>query len=324
MQDLKSKQMLGKEVKEILERARMCYLYSQSPNFCFDFIARKEELIMLIKLLFNIDSITPSMAFDMKNIAGSLSGCPLIIGKKTRAGEMEDDVVYVRYGINSITPSTLENFLIHNIMPCIISARGGYYLSINGEKLREIRLRKAFSIGMLAERAGISRRMVLKYERNEANPTIEIAEKLFKILDRDFSKEIDVFSQHFAYADDEFDIIEDFLTNYKKKIIEKLSEFNLKVKAVKRAPFDAIALTLEDEKFTTRAEEKPRLSQEEARFFREVIETTLINGFFVFKERKGEELEGIPIIGEREINKMHSHKELVELIEKRKAYSSKT
>ena len=211
------------------------------------------------------------------------------------------------------------------MLPCIISARGGYYLSIDGDKLRELRLRKAFSIGMLAESIGISRRMVLKYERNEANPTIEIAEKLFRILDEDFAREIDILSQDFSSLhEDEFDIIASFLTSYKRKIIEKLSEFDLSVKAVKRAPFDAIALTPEDEKLTTRAEEKPKLTKEEAKFLKEILETMLINGFFVFKESEREELNGIPIIGEREINRMHSHRELIELIEKRKAYSSKT
>ena len=88
MQDLKNKEALAKEVEEILERDGVRYIHSRFSNFCFDFIAKKEELMMLIKLLFNIDSITPSMAFDMKNIASSLSGAPIIIGRKTRAGDM--------------------------------------------------------------------------------------------------------------------------------------------------------------------------------------------------------------------------------------------
>lgn len=184
---MQNKPLLAGEVKHVFERGNVEFIECLS-GFCFDFVAKKKNLIMLLKLLFNIDSLSSDIAGDLKAVASSLSTPPLIVGKKTRVGEMEDGVVYERYGINSITPNTLEDALVHNILPSIVSARGGYYVEIDGEKLREIRTGKSISLGELAEKAGITRRMAAKYERENASPTLSIALKLGEYLSPNFAQ----------------------------------------------------------------------------------------------------------------------------------------
>jgi len=51
---------------------------------CFDLIAKKADLKLLIKILKNIDSLSTEQSEELLNIARVLQAVPLIIGSRTR------------------------------------------------------------------------------------------------------------------------------------------------------------------------------------------------------------------------------------------------
>jgi len=313
-----SKPQLAGEVRHIFERGSFEFIEC-AGGFCFDFVAKKKTLTLLLKLLFNIDSLTPEIAGDMKALAGSLSTSPLVVGKKTRSREMEDGVVYERYGINSITPNTLEDALVHHILPSIISARGGYYVEIDGEKLREMRIKKAISLGELSDKAGVTRRMMCKYEQENASPALSTAIKLGEHLDEEFITCVNIFSMPVVEENSELEM---FSSVYKKAVFSKLSSVGMEVHPAKRAPFDAVALAPEEKKaMLGRAEEKALSSgAEEVTFLKQMLELILMDAFFVFNDCCREKsIEGVPVLIKKEIDKIRSTEELLELIEKRKS-----
>ena len=64
---------------------------------CFDFFARKDVILWLIKVLINIDSLQQYHADELKLLGNLFSGTPLLVGEKTHRELLADGVVYNRY-----------------------------------------------------------------------------------------------------------------------------------------------------------------------------------------------------------------------------------
>jgi len=158
---------------------------------CFDLVARRGHVLLLLKVLFNIDGLSVSSAEEMKYLAERLVCSPLVVGERTCNKPLERGVVYIRYGIPSINLQTLQDFFVSGMPPLIYAAPGGVYVDIDGDALREARMRRKISLGDLASRLGVSRRAVNKYEEG-MNATIEVAMKLESILDMALSRPIEL------------------------------------------------------------------------------------------------------------------------------------
>ena len=81
---------------------------------CFDFIARKDVILWLIKVLVNIDSLQQYHANELKLLGNLFSGTPLLVGEKTHRELLEDGVVYKRYSVPAVNPPTLASILFHD------------------------------------------------------------------------------------------------------------------------------------------------------------------------------------------------------------------
>ena len=90
----------------------------------FDLVARKNLLILLLKTFLNIDSINEHNAYEMKQLANIFLASPIIIGEKSRNGQLEEGVVYERYDIPTIGFETFKNMIIYNEYPEILADRG--------------------------------------------------------------------------------------------------------------------------------------------------------------------------------------------------------
>ncbi len=97
----------------------------------FDFIARRDNILVIIKVLNNIDALNEDVAEELTSIARFLEGVSLVIGTKTCSLPLEDDVIYYRYNVPIITYATLDNYL-HGVPPLICAAPGGFYVNIDG------------------------------------------------------------------------------------------------------------------------------------------------------------------------------------------------
>jgi len=101
---------------------------------CFDLIAKQKNILILVKLLENIDSFREDQAYELRKLSSMLSGLPLLIGRNIRrSSELEDGVIYSRYEIPAISKETLRNLLVHHLPPLIYAHRGGLRVKIDGE-----------------------------------------------------------------------------------------------------------------------------------------------------------------------------------------------
>ncbi len=214
---------------------------------CFDIVAKKEDNVFLIKILYNVDSLKGDMAEEMKKVAKLLNATPIVVGEKFKFDFLERGVVYNRYGLPVINTASFHDFIIENIPPMVYSAPGGYYVKLDSEKIRLAREELGISLGEMAKYLGVSRRAVKKYEEG-IDTSVDNALKLEDLLGTYIIKAIDL--RNFVKETREFEEDpEKFQLGEKEaEIIEQLRVLGIKVYPIKHAPFDVV--TKPDEKDT--------------------------------------------------------------------------
>ncbi len=149
---------------------------------CFDIAAKKGRKMLLLKALSNVDSIQEEQANSLKTIAANLEATALIAGERTRRERLDEDVIYHRFDIPTISTRSLDNFLMEEAEPMIASARGGLFAEIDSKLLREKRQSSGMTQSELARKAGTTKKTIYEHERANKKAPLEMAEALEKLL----------------------------------------------------------------------------------------------------------------------------------------------
>ncbi len=230
-------------VIKILEKAGFKVTdISETKPRCFDIAAKKDVINLLIKALYNIDSLKAEMAEEMKILAKLLSSSPIVVGEKFKMNFLERGVVYNRYGLPVVNTATFYDLIVEGIYPMVYSAPGGYYVKLDGKKIKEIRKKLGLSLGEVAKMLGVSRRLIKKYEEG-MDASIENAIKLVEILGSFVIKSVNVFD---FKIDEEIKERKVEFSKTEEKIIEQLKDIGVRVYPIKHAPFDVISKTEEE------------------------------------------------------------------------------
>lgn len=203
---------------------------------CFDLLARKNEQILLIKVLEDANSISRQYTEEMVAVASYANASPLIIAEKA-GSKLEDNIVYSRFDIYTLNLSTFMS-CINNRFPFIKRGKAGLTASVRGKKLRERREELGYSLNALSKKVGVTSRMIIKYENENSEVTINRAMKLYDLFGHQVFNEIDVFLRS--------EIENKFETEVSRKYIE----LGFNAIETKKTPFDIIARKDEELIFT--------------------------------------------------------------------------
>ena len=211
----------------------------------FDLAARRSELTLLTKIMRNIDGMSEEVAKSIKRAAFCLLASPIMVGERTCTSFLEDDVVYHRYGIPALNTQTLYDYFVEEVHPCVYSATGGMYVSIDGEAMKLAREKKKLSLGDIASELGVSRRSVSKYEEGGMSTTIEIALKLEEILDTKLIEPLKVLKTEFeAQSSDILKAgVEEATSSLEKDILSMMEEIGFEILTTAYAPFSAVSFS---------------------------------------------------------------------------------
>jgi len=209
---------------------------------CFDFAARREKHLAFIRVPNNVGSVSMKDASELQAISDCFSATPLFIGDRNRRKSLEDDTVYIRYNICTITCKTLEDMVFREMHPLVEAGPGGYYVKLDGNIIREKRQKLGLSVGKLAEMIGISRRTLYGYEKGMAKASVSAAYNLEWILGVPVVQPVNVFQRNsegtgFFAAARRVVIKNRFL----QTVLGKFAHFNFRVASTGRAPFDFVA-----------------------------------------------------------------------------------
>jgi len=167
----------------------------ESRPSCFDFAARKDENLILLRAQKDIDSISPSDSAELREISRSTSAASLFISDNARGKPLEEDTVYSRYNVSVVTRGTFENIVSHKSYPLIQAGPGGYYVEIDGPAIRRRRQELGLSVGKIAEMSAVSRRTVYGYEQGMAKASVSAAYNLMSSLGIPVARPINVYER---------------------------------------------------------------------------------------------------------------------------------
>ena len=282
--------------KNLLEETSLILLKEgftiKNVKKCFDLLARKEDKILLIKIITDANSLNQESISEMRRTAGCIDSTPLIITEKS-GDDLEDNVVYSRFGVFTMNKNTFQNSLKQKL-PFIKSGKAGLTASIDGKKLRQEREKEDLSLKDISRKIGVSKRMVINYENSNSNIAVQKAWKLYDLFGQEIFNKIDIFSE-----------IEEAVYSCSSDVGKKYTQLGFNAVETRRNIFDIIAkkereliLTSVGDKFNKELSSLSRLLDAES--------------LIVF-ERKKPELE-IPTISKEEFLEIETEKELIKII----------
>lgn len=300
----------------------------RARNVSFDFIARRDDLLLIVKVLYNVLSFTKENAEEMRIVANMLGGVPLIIGTKSGRQNVIEGIVYVRYNIPIMHPNTLKEYLMEGVPPFIFAARGGFYVHLDGDLLRNLRKKRNISLGKLASDVGVSRKSIQMYEENKMNPMVEVAIRIEEYFRHPIIKPLDPLKR---VEEDEFDeetlkIEHDESHKIEGAVYERLRQLGYYVVSMRKAPFDALT----KEKDISSSAHHHVIILGVDRTLREAAAKGYILGniasvaekdsVVIIAEKKlhKENIRGTPVVLKKELEKIEGADEMYDLILERK------
>ena len=281
----------------------------------FDFIAKRERLRLIIKVLQNIDTLRGPSAMELIRISKLTYAAPIVVGEKTGGGPLEHGVVYFRHRVPILSPDTFHDY-IEGEMPFISSGPGGFYASIDGRRLHQRREELGFSIGYLSNKIGTSRRSISLYESGSA-VTIDVYLKLEEVLGEDLGKSIDLtdISKNLEMPPEESPLENDFLV----EVLNLMMMHGMDFHPVRKFPFDAIMKETIEEFFLIGLMESLDHNLLRINAMKNISQIFGNDSFVISRLRTSKELlGGCPVINMSELREIHEKEKLQTLIEKRK------
>ena len=195
---------------------------------CFDLLARKQDKILLIKVLEDANAVS-KVHVDEMNVVSSYIGAVSIIIAEKAGNKLEDNILYTRFNLYTLNFITFVNS-IKNKFPFVKRTQAGFTASIAGNKLREKREEKGYSLNYLSKRVGVTSRMIDKYEKGDSEITITKAMKIYDIFGHKVFNEINIFSGNNKIE-----------SNYKSDFSKKYIDLGFEAADTSKSPFDIIA-----------------------------------------------------------------------------------
>jgi len=195
---------------------------------CFDVLARRNGQILLVKVLEDANSISRQYTEEMIAVASYINASPLIIAEKA-GNKLEENIVYSRFDIYTLNFNTFLN-CINNRFPFIKRSQAGLTASVVGRKLREKREELGYSLNALSKKLGVTSRMIIKYENENSEVTINRAMKIYDLFGENVFNEVNVFMQQ-----------KELESKFETEVSRKYVELGFDATETKKTPFDIIA-----------------------------------------------------------------------------------
>ena len=204
------------------------YVIKNLTRTCFDILARRNGQILLVKVLEDANSISKEYTDEMLSVAAYIGASSIIVADKA-GDKLEENIVYTRFGIYTLNFNTFVN-CVNNRFPFIKRSQAGLTASISGKKLKERREELGYSLNALSKKVGVTSRMMMKYENENSEITINKARKLYGIFGHQVFAQVDVFSKN-KIPESKFESV----------VSRKYVELGFDATETKKTPFDIIS-----------------------------------------------------------------------------------
>lgn len=278
-------------------------------NACFDLVAKRPDLTLVLKVFNNIDALREEHAAELRKIAVLFNAAVLVIGEKSKAFALRKGVLYERQGIAVMSLECLKE-LLEEHFPSVRYFKGKSIVELDSKKLRQKRKELGLTLQQLAGKIGSTVESVHRYEKG-ASASLATAEKLEDALSASLVQKINLFEEELP---EEKHLFEDF---FEDSALGKVHDLGVKLAVFKHSPFKAygkpsksllIGKVLVKHDFERKAVE---LAKTKKAF----QGTPLI----ISRELKYSRVAKIPVVAEEELDSLSKFKDLMKLIRERES-----
>ena len=308
---------LLEETRDILSRAGfyVSEIYSRRLSG-FDFVARRDDTLVIIKILNNVDALTEKYAAELKTLSSVLKASVILIGARDSDGALENDVIYYRFSIPTLTIKTLHDHLLEGIPLTAYAGPGGLYINIDENKLRHLRKEKNISLGSFARHVKVSRRSVQMYEEG-MNTRIDVAYRIEEFLQTSITQPFDILRRYYTRKHEPSQqpkLDPEKFKEFELEILRLLQNVGYKIIPVGKCPFEAFSKDRENILLTS-IQQNNEILLDRAHVLSSLAKIIERNAVLITdKETSKHNLKGTPIILRRELKKIHDPEDVIDLV----------
>jgi len=283
----------------------------------FDIVARLDNRLLVIKILSNVDAFSKENAEEISTLAEALGASPLLIGERSGSGEIDESIVYSRFGVPIISLKTLADHLLEGVPPFIFAAPGGLYVKLDSELLRRAREERNISLGTLAEIAGVSRRTIQMYEGG-MGAMIDVAIRLEEFLDQPIVTAVDPFTPPAPRKERPSDKVKKAVPDlFGQEVFTSLQSLGFSIVPTARCPFEALSKDKRIVILTGLGKDESKLL-EKAMVVRDIARIAERCSVIIIEHSRHQtNIGGTAIVGKDELRKLTESARLYDLVSER-------
>ena len=314
---------ITRQIREML--ARCGFFVSEECGLrgvSFDIICRRDNILLVLKVLMNIDGFGKANAAEMKTLARLLKGAPVVLGARCGAGELAEGIVYMRHDVPILTFDTMKEYLENGVPPFIFAAPGGLYARIDPEAIRKARQERGLSLGALADIAGVSRKAIQMYEQGTMSATLPVVDRLERYLGEPIVTALNPFASGeradpagMARPGDDGEP-----DQFRAGVFQKLAGLGYTVVPTRKSPFDAISESnVKATILLTGVGSANKACLQKARVMANISRITEKECvLFLDRRMSRENIGGTPVISRDELRHISDEDKMVRIIQERR------
>ncbi|MFH1663470.1 MAG: helix-turn-helix domain-containing protein [archaeon] len=280
-------------------------------NSCFDLIARREDLNLVIKVYSNIDGFRKEQAEELQKISKAFNAVVLLIGEKTKAFELKKGVVYERHSVPAMEYHTFVS-IFDTAVPSMKFFKGKTIVELDSTELKEKRNELELTLEELAEKTGITKESLYRLEHG-FNTSLETAKKLEKLLKADLIVEKNLLEEFVSAMPEKQEKI--FAENFDDSALEKIHSLGLDLIEFRHAPFKAFG-TKKEFLLIDRGKEKNELKKK-ALLLEKTKAVFDSHSLIITKKFNLKKISLTPVMEEQELDSYSKINQLLDEIKKR-------
>ena len=308
---MEKREKLIEDLRRVLVKSGFSITEKQVTSSVFDLIAKREKVLLIIKALFNVDSLKLENAGEIRYLAEILKALPIVVGEVCNSCPLEDGVVYLRHGVPAMAKRTFIEYVREENQPLIYAAPGGLYAKMDGRILKCIREERSISISTIAGVAGVSRKAITLYENGSMGASVDVVTKIEEYLNIPLTIPVNV-EDLIKKVESKFFTPDSLMGKFETEMFNLLESFGYDVSPFKHCPFDAVVSKGE----SVLSEVGNRGMETKAKALASISEVVEKESVIFVKNRKKDHFRGIVVISEEEMKKFPE--DLFELIKKKK------
>ncbi len=286
-----------KEVERILESYSYENVVISNMHASFDILARNRLRTIVIKVVYNIDTIDRKMAKDIFDVASFMDAEALIVGEVSKDKRLGKNVVYTRFSVNCVSVESFESVLDGINIP-LASKYVGTKAEVDKERMKNLRMLSGMSLSGLAKSAKVSKDTLYKLEKFGGYASLGTVERTeARLGDSVRLNRISIGVHEYKISGNSY----------------KIGRTDIKAVYLNSSPFNVIGKR--KNYYEASMESNPRTMKKKAKVFAQIMESFENNYSFFISDKKDGKFDGINVISKKKLSKIESESELVSEIE---------